>query len=109
MKSKHLSYDDRLTIEKGLKEGCNFREIASRTGKSLSTVSREIKLHRYPKERNMFNNPNICRHRRDCNKAERCNGKECNINRCAKLTVCNSHCDYFEEIICMKLQSSSCG
>ncbi len=104
MKSKHLSYDDRLTIEKGLKEGCNFREIASRTGKSLSTVSREIKLHRYPKERNMFNNPNICRHRRDCNKAERCNGKGCNRNRCAKCTVCNNHCNYFEEIVCMKLQ-----
>lgn len=104
MKSKHLSYDDRLTIEKGLKEGCSFREIASRTGKSLSTVSREIKLHRYPKERNMFNNPNICRHRRDCNKAERCNGKGCNRNRCAKCTVCNNHCNYFEEIVCMKLQ-----
>ena len=104
MKSKHLSYDDRLTIEKGLKEGCSFREIASRIDKSLSTVSREIKLHRYPKERNLFNNPNICKHRRDCNKAERCNGKGCDRSRCVKCTVCNNHCDYFEEIVCMKLQ-----
>ena len=60
MKSKHLSFDDRLNIEKGLKEGRSFREIASRIDKSLSTVSREVKLHRYPKERNLFNNPNIC-------------------------------------------------
>ena len=104
MKSKHLSYDDRLNIEKGLKEGCSFREIASRIDKSLSTVSREIKLHRYPKERNLFNNPNICKHRRDCNKAERCNGKGCNRSICAKCTVCNNHCDYFEEIVCVKLQ-----
>ncbi len=104
MKSKHLCFDDRLTIEKGLKEGCSFNEIASRIEKSVSTVSREVKLHRYRKERNMFNSPNICRHRRDCNKAERCNGKGCNKNRCTKCTVCNSHCDYFEEIVCMKLQ-----
>ena len=104
MKNKHLCYDDRLIIEKWLKEGCNFNEIASRIEKSLSTVSREIKLHRYPKERNMFNNPNICRHRRDCNKTERCNVKGCNRNRCAKCNVCNNYCDYFEEIVCMKLQ-----
>ena len=104
MKRKHLCFDDRLTIEKGLKEGCSFNEIASRIEKSVSTVSREVKLHRYRKERNMFNSPNICRHRRDCNKAERCNGKGCNKNRCTKCSVCNSHCDYFEKIVCMKLQ-----
>ena len=104
MKSKHLCFDDRLNIEKGLKEGCSFREIASRIDKSLSTVSREIKLHRYSKERNLFNNPNICKHRRDCNKAERCNGKGCDRSRCAKCTVCNNHCNYFEEIVCVKLQ-----
>ena len=104
MKSKHLCIDDRLNIEKGLKEGCSFREIASRIDKALSTVSREIKLHRYSKERNLFNNPNICKHRRDCNKAERCNGKGCDRSRCAKCTVCNNHCDYFEEIVCVKLQ-----
>ena len=104
MKSKHLCFDDRLIIEKGLKEGYSFREIASRIDKSLSTVSREIKSHRYLKERNLFNNPNICRHRRDCSKAERCNGKGCDRSRCSKCTVCNNHCDYFEEIVCMKLQ-----
>lgn len=104
MKSKHLCFEDRLLIEKGLKEGCSFKEIASRIEKSLSTVSREVKLHRYKKERNMFNNPNICMHRRDCNRAERCKGEGCNRNRCTKCTVCNNHCDYFEEIVCMKLR-----
>ena len=59
MKSKHLCFENRLLIEKGLKEGCSFKEIASKTEKSISTVSREVKLHRYKKERNMFNNPNI--------------------------------------------------
>ena len=99
MKSKHLCFDDRLIIEKGLKEGCSFREIASRIDKSPSTISREIKSHRYLKERNLFNNPNICKHRRDCSKAERCNGKGCDRSRCLKCTVCNNHCDYFEEIV----------
>ena len=70
MKSKHLRFEDRLLIEKGLKEGCSFKEIASRIEKSLSTVSREVKLHRFPKECNMFNNQNIYKGRRDRDKPE---------------------------------------
>ena len=34
MKSKHLCFEDRLIIEKGLKEGYGFKEIASRIEKS---------------------------------------------------------------------------
>lgn len=103
MKSKHLSYEERLSIEKWLKDGCSFKEIASRLDKSASTISREVRLHRIFKERNTFNNPNICTHRRDCNKAEHCKGKGCNRNQCSKCNVCNRYCDSFEEAVCIKL------
>ena len=50
MKNKHLTHNERIEIEKGLNENCSFKEIAARTDKSLSTISKEIKIHRYAKE-----------------------------------------------------------
>lgn len=46
MKGVHLSLDDRKVIQSGLEEGLSKAEIARRIGKSPSTVSKEIKLHR---------------------------------------------------------------
>ena len=37
MKNKHLSFDDRLEIEKGLKEGLSFKQI----GKNIKICSVE--------------------------------------------------------------------
>lgn len=45
MKNKHLSFEDRLNIEKGLMERKSFKEIAKSIDKNCTTVSREIKNH----------------------------------------------------------------
>lgn len=45
MKNKHLSYDERLNIEKGLKENKSFKEIANIVNKNCTTISREIRNH----------------------------------------------------------------
>lgn len=45
MKNKHLSYDDRLDIEKGLKNNLSFKQIAKDLGKDCTTISKEIKNH----------------------------------------------------------------
>ena len=46
MKGVHLSLDDRKVIQAGLEEGLSKAEIARRIGKSPSTISKEIKLHK---------------------------------------------------------------
>jgi len=43
IKGKHLSYDDRHTIQLRLKDGHSIRSIAREIGCSPSTVSNEIK------------------------------------------------------------------
>ena len=43
-KGKHLTLDDRKSIQMGLQEGRNFQEIAREIGKDPSTVSKEIVL-----------------------------------------------------------------
>lgn len=45
MKNKHLSFDDRLEIEKGLNENLSFKQIGKNIGKDCTTVSKEIKNH----------------------------------------------------------------
>ena len=42
-KYKHLTLDDRITIQKALKEGQTFVEIGALIGKDPSTVSKEVK------------------------------------------------------------------
>lgn len=44
-KYKHLTLDDRITIQKALKEGQTFVEIGALLGKDPSTVSKEVKAH----------------------------------------------------------------
>lgn len=42
MKNKHLSFDERLEIERGLKNNLSFKQIGKNIGKDCTTVSKEI-------------------------------------------------------------------
>lgn len=44
-KHKHLTLDDRITIQEGLKKGLRFREISNEIGKDPSTISKEVRRH----------------------------------------------------------------
>lgn len=81
MKNKHLSFDDRLEIEKGLKEGLSFKQIGKIINKDCTTVAKEIKNHVIfkntgAKGRQFFD----CAHRHNCPFKQR--GIKCNQNNC---------------------------
>ena len=42
---KHLTYDERLQIQKALTLKCSFIEIASKVGKDRTTISREVRAY----------------------------------------------------------------
>ena len=64
---KHLTLDDRITIQKGLKEGQTFAEIAALIGKDPSTVSKEVRGHLIIKETGTRSRPfNPCMGRKIC-------------------------------------------
>ncbi|MBQ3141878.1 MAG: IS30 family transposase [Bacilli bacterium] len=46
-KNKHLSFEDRCVIEEFLNFGYNFTKIANRLAKDRTTISRDIKKHRF--------------------------------------------------------------
>ena len=44
---KHLTLDDRFTIQKGLDNSSSRKSIADTLGKDKSTISKEVKLHSF--------------------------------------------------------------
>ena len=66
---KHMTLDDRISIEKGLDQHLSLRSIALQLGKDPTTISKEIKKHRSFQEHNRFNEPaNKCALAKDCKK-----------------------------------------
>ena len=47
---KHMNLDERIEIQKGLKEGKSFAEIGAAIGRDGSTISKEIRSHLLIKE-----------------------------------------------------------
>ncbi len=109
--SKHLTLDDRLEIQIGLKSGENFTAIAQRIGSDRTTVSREVRAHRIPIHNSKGNNcihrneckfPGACskytpgRYRYGCYKGKRDCGDACGD--------CISDCDRFLEDFCTRYE-----
>ena len=99
---KHLSLFNREDIEKLLKAGFKFYEIADKIQKHKTTISKEVKKYRTEHKPSNFNNKtNYCKHKSLCDIKSLCNANchfEC--RRCGK---CNSICSQYELEICEKL------
>ena len=114
---KHLTLDDRITIQKSLKEGKTFVETGALLGKDPSTISKEVKNHfewRHTGTRSRGFNP--CIHRRKCTKTNICIEQnisvECSYmawkrySYCSQCANCVVHCPEFIEEKCSKLEKA---
>lgn len=99
---KHLTLLNREDIEKLLKAGFKFYQIAENLQKDPTTISKEIRKYRTEHTPSNFNNKsNFCKHKDKCNLKNICNSNchsEC--RRCGK---CNSVCSKYELDVCEKL------
>lgn len=110
-KYKHLTLEDRITIQKALKDGMSFVEIGELLGRDPSTISKEVKRHLDKREtgtRSRAFNP--CRHRKTCTKEDLCGQERCiqtlfyrSERYCSLCIECNMHCSDFEEEVCSRL------
>lgn len=106
--AKHLTYDDRLNIEKYIKLDFSISVIARKLNKHKSTISREIKLRSIFERKGCYGRSyNACIHRYNCDLKNICKESKCKnkYNFCKFCSSCNYNCDYFEEEICYKLKS----
>lgn len=92
MKNKHLSLDERLEIEKGLKENLSFKQIAKNIGKDCTTISKEIRNHITFKNSGAVGRPFFdCINRFNCPHKPR--GTKCNPKIC----------EHYQKELCKKL------
>ena len=81
MKNKHLSFDDRLEIERGLKDNLSFKQIAKKINKDCTTISKEIKNHIQFKNTGCIGKHFMdCIYGYDCEFREK--GLKCNMEHC---------------------------
>lgn len=101
--SKYFTYEERLNLQKYLKESCSFKEISRRLGKNPTTISREVRKHLSEVATGYPGFPyNACRKRFDCRKKGIC-GKECTRSSavyCKLCPKCNGNCADFIQEIC---------
>lgn len=101
-KHKHLSFDERLTIERELVLGSSFKKIAYKIDKNCSTISKEIRNHYSIKNTGsygrIFNN---CIKRSTCNLTHLCYTCIQKKNRlCKNCSKCKYACPEYREEKC---------
>ena len=109
--NKHLTLDDRIAIQKTLKEGRSFVDIAAVIGKDPSTISKEVKAHLTVKETGTRSRGfNTCAKRNKCDKSGLCKEGCLPVGMawhyepyCAGCSRCNSVCPDFVEEKCRAL------
>lgn len=101
---KHLTFNDRLHIQKSLTINDSFITIAESIGKNRTTISREIKAYSRTEgkpSRSKCKNTCVFEDRYEC-PVPICNKRECSIT-CAQ---CAKYCDKYEPYICKDLKKA---
>ena len=94
-KNKHLTYDNRLDIERGLKERLSFKQIGKNIGKDCTTIPKEIKNHiKITKAVSPGRQFNDCISRKHCE------------FRYRNTTCSKEKCTYFQKEFCEKLNKA---
>jgi IS30 family transposase len=92
MKNKHLTFDDRLEIESGLKDGLSFKKIGNKINKDATTISKEVRNHYQVKNSGATGKPFF-----DCKFGYNCEyrgiGEKCPFDKC----------NHYQKEICLKL------
>ena len=92
-KYKHLSFEDRCVIEEFLNNHYNFTHIGNRLSKDRTTISHEVKNHRYLRTTSNCNQKPCCFEHKP---PYVCNGCS-KINSCRKIRYSYSHAVAYNE------------
>ena len=101
--SKFFTYEERLELQKFLKESLSFKGISRKLDKNPTTISREVRKYRSEVATGYPGFPyNACKNRFNCRVKKVC-GKECSRKSdvyCKLCASCNDNCVEFIREIC---------
>ena len=106
---KHLTLDDRITILTEIKNNTLLREIARKINKDPTTISKEVKLHRYIKETKraivFATKGYFCQHYESCKTTGLCKLNKCySLCKTCRSINCNKICSHYEPYVCKRLK-----
>ena len=106
---KHLTLDDRITILTEIKNNTLLREIARKINKDPTTISKEVKLHRYIKETKraivFATKGYFCQHYESCKTTGLCKLNKCySLCKTCRSINCNKLCSHYEPYVCKRLK-----
>lgn len=102
--NKHLSLNDRITIEKSLDQHFSFTSIALLINKDSSTISKEVRKHLSCLKYGSFGRSfNSCLYRYSCQKKFICERSDCRMKYCRYCWHCNDVCIDFISAPCPRL------
>lgn len=107
--NKHLTLEERYTIEHALKNRLSFKAIGRMVGKDCTTISKEVKSHLVFEKKGAPYRPfNDCINKTSCLRygdiCPSCNRSS--HNRCAFCGKCTSSCDDYVKEECSKLSKA---
>ena len=106
--NKHLTLDNRYTIEQGLNQRLSFKAIGLALEKDCTTISKEVRNHLVFQKTGVPYRPfNDCLNRKNCkHNGDGCNTcVEKNKTRCFACGVCctKNHCPDYQREVCPRL------
>lgn len=103
-KSKHLTLDERYTIQHMLKDKSSFKAIALKLGRDCTTISKEVRSRRIFKKMGSHGRPfNNCIHKTGCEYSHLCNDPGCSKTYCRFCKPCLNYCSDYKQVFCEKL------
>ena len=107
-KNKHLTAEERTTIETELTKSSSFKSIGATLGKDCTTIAKEVKKHRYSSQVGAFGHGfNDCLHAHDrsCQRFNVCSAcySPQKHRRCWSCGKCTKECPHYEKYSCEKL------
>jgi IS30 family transposase len=103
---KHLSLDERKTIEELLNQHVSFTKIAKRIRRDKNTIAREVLRNSTVKRNGAVGQPfNNCKNRMNCFQYKLCKKEDCKKQCCKGCRGCFRLCPEFEREDCTRLTS----
>lgn len=102
---KHLTLDDRISIQEGLDQGLSLGKIAKSLDKATSTISREVNAHRVKAGRISERVKVPCSFRDTCKEEHLCKDVRCD-GICRNCMVCMDVCRKYAPGKCPELEVS---
>lgn len=101
---KHLTLNERISIEHYLKKSYSFKAISRELNRDCTTISKEIKHHITKKRSGAYGKAfNNCIYRLNCNQSYLCDDSSCNRYRCRSCHKCLDICPQYSKESCKLL------